>query len=123
MNCPKHFVGEIECVCLFVCLFVCVDVLFAVVGRMSAVFGGVYCLRRRVQSLVVAGDTVTGIVCSHGQKISCSYVTTSILFPDLVPLPCSQTLFPDLVLSPPLRSVITSAALVKDSLNLGESVR
>jgi len=42
--------------------------------RLCAVFGGVYCLRRHIQSLVVSRETnkITGIVCSTGQRISCS---------------------------------------------------
>ena len=44
-------------------------------------FGGVYCLRRNVQTLIVSSlsHDVKAIVCSTGQKISCSYVQRLLL--------------------------------------------
>ena len=43
--------------------------------RLSAVYGGVYCLQRHVSSIVTSsGDnTVSSVVCSSGQKIKCSW--------------------------------------------------
>lgn len=47
--------------------------------RLCAVFGGVYCLRRHIQSLLVSRteNKATGFVCSTGQKIACLHVVTS----------------------------------------------
>lgn len=45
--------------------------------RFSAVWGGVYCLKRYVQALVMEENKVLGVVCSSGQKIDCKAVVTS----------------------------------------------
>ncbi|KAL2096145.1 hypothetical protein ACEWY4_008293 [Coilia grayii] len=43
--------------------------------RMSAVFGGIYCLRHSIQALVVDKETnrCKAVIDTHGQRISCSH--------------------------------------------------
>ena len=44
------------------------------VCRLCAVFGGVYCLRQRIDCLLMNKDTskLSGIMCSNGQRIETS---------------------------------------------------
>ena len=45
-----------------------------VLTRCCAVYGGVYCLKRSIDALILSepnGSIVSGIRCSNGQKIMC----------------------------------------------------
>jgi hypothetical protein len=51
--------------------------------RLCAVFGGVYCLKRSVHSLITTNNSVCGIVCTAGQHIKCSvFVGSTGLLPN-----------------------------------------
>ncbi|XP_008400051.1 rab proteins geranylgeranyltransferase component A 1 [Poecilia reticulata] len=52
--------------------------------RMSAVFGGIYCLRHSVHCLIVDRDAnrCTAVIDSRGQRISCSHVVMEISYLD-----------------------------------------